>query len=200
MIRLPPRSTPLYSSAASDVYKRQDDADHAPVNDNRKANIAEDIAGRPPPPAGVRPDILNEARLAPTDDVHDVLRQFPVEADLDCSKHAPRDAVGSVEVHTLIEVYAQDGHRAGRYRLGDEIHRSLDSFSRRRFQQYPFQFIGPDKCGIVHTLINCSCSQSDCNNQICPKSPSAIDMSLPVSYTHLRAHETRHDLVCRLLL
>src|SRR5665648_663542 len=27
--------------------------------------------------------------------------------------------------------------------------------------------------------------------------PSAPD---PVSYTHLRAHETRHDLVCRLLL
>src|SRR5450756_465211 len=24
--------------------------------------------------------------------------------------------------------------------------------------------------------------------------------STPVSYTHLRAHETRHDLVCRLLL
>src|SRR5450756_140626 len=24
--------------------------------------------------------------------------------------------------------------------------------------------------------------------------------SRPVSYTHLRAHETRHDLVCRLLL
>src|SRR5450756_2915186 len=24
--------------------------------------------------------------------------------------------------------------------------------------------------------------------------------TLPVSYTHLRAHETRHDLVCRLLL
>src|SRR5450759_5864488 len=26
------------------------------------------------------------------------------------------------------------------------------------------------------------------------------DAILPVSYTHLRAHETRHDLVCRLLL
>src|SRR5450759_3536088 len=25
-------------------------------------------------------------------------------------------------------------------------------------------------------------------------------MYTPVSYTHLRAHETRHDLVCRLLL
>ena len=27
-----------------------------------------------------------------------------------------------------------------------------------------------------------------------------IDANTPVSYTHLRAHETRHDLVCRLLL
>src|SRR5450756_2692549 len=26
------------------------------------------------------------------------------------------------------------------------------------------------------------------------------DNTRPVSYTHLRAHETRHDLVCRLLL
>src|SRR5450756_3055608 len=26
------------------------------------------------------------------------------------------------------------------------------------------------------------------------------DLLSPVSYTHLRAHETRHDLVCRLLL
>src|SRR5450756_2366051 len=28
----------------------------------------------------------------------------------------------------------------------------------------------------------------------------ALKDSTPVSYTHLRAHETRHDLVCRLLL
>src|SRR5450756_2784640 len=27
-----------------------------------------------------------------------------------------------------------------------------------------------------------------------------IHRLIPVSYTHLRAHETRHDLVCRLLL
>src|SRR5450756_2094786 len=27
-----------------------------------------------------------------------------------------------------------------------------------------------------------------------------VDCPGPVSYTHLRAHETRHDLVCRLLL
>src|SRR5450756_2858602 len=30
--------------------------------------------------------------------------------------------------------------------------------------------------------------------------PTVRDRVVPVSYTHLRAHETRHDLVCRLLL
>src|SRR5665648_300068 len=30
--------------------------------------------------------------------------------------------------------------------------------------------------------------------------PSYFTISVAVSYTHLRAHETRHDLVCRLLL
>src|SRR5450759_2847326 len=30
--------------------------------------------------------------------------------------------------------------------------------------------------------------------------PSSNEIIEPVSYTHLRAHETRHDLVCRLLL
>src|SRR5659263_780049 len=30
--------------------------------------------------------------------------------------------------------------------------------------------------------------------------PAAISGTRSVSYTHLRAHETRHDLVCRLLL
>src|SRR5450756_2413932 len=32
-----------------------------------------------------------------------------------------------------------------------------------------------------------------------PASLRASNIPLPVSYTHLRAHETRHDLVCRLL-
>src|SRR5450756_2698496 len=34
--------------------------------------------------------------------------------------------------------------------------------------------------------------------------PASVEFAdvpgIPVSYTHLRAHETRHDLVCRLLL
>src|SRR5450759_2079258 len=31
-------------------------------------------------------------------------------------------------------------------------------------------------------------------------SPRAFPSVVPLSYTHLRAHETRHDIVCRLLL
>ena len=32
------------------------------------------------------------------------------------------------------------------------------------------------------------------------KTQPNANVNRPVSYTHLRAHETRHDLVCRLLL
>ena len=35
-----------------------------------------------------------------------------------------------------------------------------------------------------------------CKNKVA----QCVDELSPVSYTHLRAHETRHDLVCRLLL
>src|SRR5450756_2479111 len=33
-----------------------------------------------------------------------------------------------------------------------------------------------------------------------PSDEDIVKAFRPVSYTHLRAHETRHDLVCRLLL
>src|SRR5450759_4411164 len=36
-----------------------------------------------------------------------------------------------------------------------------------------------------------------CSSQICIRQICSVET---VSYTHLRAHETRHDLVCRLLL
>src|SRR5665648_1031131 len=41
---------------------------------------------------------------------------------------------------------------------------------------------------------------SDTKEQILEDAKKAGVMYDPVSYTHLRAHETRHDLVCRLLL
>src|SRR5665648_1195804 len=37
-------------------------------------------------------------------------------------------------------------------------------------------------------------------SSVSPGKPAIISVVIPVSYTHLRAHETRHDLVCRLLL
>ena len=50
----------------------------------------------------------------------------------------------------------------------------------------------------------------DTVNTLAPLNPRFISVTYgaggttrtltPVSYTHLRAHETRHDLVCRLLL
>src|SRR5665648_1238817 len=46
-------------------------------------------------------------------------------------------------------------------------------------------------CGHLHIAYN------SCRDRHCPKCQAAV---ATVSYTHLRAHETRHDLVCRLLL
>src|SRR5450756_2131556 len=46
----------------------------------------------------------------------------------------------------------------------------------------------------LDTLVNRSTEVTDPSGQI------ALINIVAVSYTHLRAHETRHDLVCRLLL
>src|SRR5450759_1805372 len=51
----------------------------------------------------------------------------------------------------------------------------------------PLRFCGADQAGAQVRL---------CDDEL----PFACDSLDPVSYTHLRAHETRHDLVCRLLL
>src|SRR5450756_360282 len=46
---------------------------------------------------------------------------------------------------------------------------------------------------IVRALFRSSPRPNDAGGWLC-------GYSIPVSYTHLRAHETRHDIVCRLLL
>src|SRR5450756_1945625 len=59
-----------------------------------------------------------------------------------------------------------------------------------------------DDNGCRHDLVVLVVDRMVHNCQIQPEvsqgSPSG--RPAPVSYTHLRAHETRHDLVCRLLL
>eukprot|EP01016_Furgasonia_blochmanni_P003668 TRINITY_DN11437_c0_g1_i2.p1 TRINITY_DN11437_c0_g1~~TRINITY_DN11437_c0_g1_i2.p1 ORF type:complete len:101 (-),score=23.18 TRINITY_DN11437_c0_g1_i2:7-309(-) len=57
--------------------------------------------------------------------------------------------------------------------------------------------LNPSCCrleGLVHLRFNISISLKARFASPC------LDQLVPVSYTHLRAHETRHDLVCRLLL
>src|SRR5450759_111570 len=46
---------------------------------------------------------------------------------------------------------------------------------------------------LIRCVLHCMASRQTCD------SFHAIRATGPVSYTHLRAHETRHDLVCRLL-
>ena len=54
-------------------------------------------------------------------------------------------------------------------------------------------FVLAPALGLLHPL---SWQKEQCNNA----RDSHGNHAEPVSYTHLRAHETRHDLVCRLLL
>src|SRR5450756_1656330 len=45
-----------------------------------------------------------------------------------------------------------------------------------------------------------SVTSQTCGRVEKPRGATLRSAPIPVSYTHLRAHETRHDLVCRLLL
>ena len=64
-------------------------------------------------------------------------------------------------------------------------------------EQFELQALLNDKVKNIvgHTSLNFSPEDS-----ARLKSDDALMLSIAVSYTHLRAHETRHELVCRLLL
>ena len=54
--------------------------------------------------------------------------------------------------------------------------------------------------GFIHiSILQHASFENALAHRVASKLASA-EISEPVSYTHLRAHETRHDLVCRLLL
>src|SRR5450756_2258815 len=96
-------------------------------------------------------------------------------------------ATGTSESGASESETAEYGTSGIRYRIG----------SRR--QRTPF--------GSTHTIAPSSPRRQDqvvkvlsrwCRRQSSPQLSASVQP--PVSYTHLRAHETRHDLVCRLLL
>ena len=53
---------------------------------------------------------------------------------------------------------------------------------------------------IVEDIIDSGNTLSKVREILSLREPKSLAICTPVSYTHLRAHETRHDLVCRLLL
>src|SRR5450756_893155 len=60
-----------------------------------------------------------------------------------------------------------------------------------------------DGYGDAHVVRTAPRLSGDLGRFHCPEVAFTYDNDVPfaaVSYTHLRAHETRHDLVCRLLL
>src|SRR5665648_1227841 len=71
------------------------------------------------------------------------------------------------------------------------------------YAQIPGNWDGVGYAGADRGWYDLNCMSSD--EQVVPHRNTGdweLDFArlYPVSYTHLRAHETRHDLVCRLLL
>src|SRR5665648_475585 len=99
--------------------------------------------------------------------------------------------------------------------------KELDNFN----SEYPFLEIRENKVSHDRFIVidydtknemayHCGSSSKDAGSKLCAinrfsdispihdkiKQLITHPILVPVSYTHLRAHETRHDLVCRLLL
>src|SRR5659263_550793 len=83
-----------------------------------------------------------------------------------------------------------------------------DAFSPSDDIGKPASMISTPRLSSCRAMRSCSSNVSDTPG-VCSPSRSVVSKiliflfltdSMAVSYTHLRAHETRHDLVCRLLL
>src|SRR5659263_478639 len=109
---------------------------------------------------------------------------------------------GTLTPHLLVRQGAAPGQRAfpvGRETRQPDVFPDLDCFLHEiphdRGQGNPF-FPGDPSHDVVDRLF-----QDDVDPRIAGgHGITSFTGMEPVSYTHLRAHETRHDLVCRLLL
>src|SRR5660397_251901 len=144
MIRRPPRSTPLYSSAASDVYKRQ-----LSVTGHSRA---------PGTCRGQAPDGRGRE--------HTGRRGTPYGPRQSASPTAPARSSPSVPLRRSQPDLAS-GEPAG------------------SLQGRPAVLDGQVAVGV---------------DRGCDRGVAQQLLHAPVSYTHLRAHESKANLVCRLLL
>src|SRR5450756_1955886 len=174
MIRRPPRSTQSRSSAASDVYKRQP----PPSRGGRKGGI-----GRAPDHSGEpwRPTAGSAAALAPS------FRFDTTGATLPSVPRRSGDP-GPDETRTAVWPNPRDEGALGPPAKGDGRGRGGWIVGSPPFGA------APHALGLRHGVPSAG------NGTCPPRRGRRAGRVAPVSYTHLRAHETRHDLVCRLLL
>src|SRR5660397_62414 len=176
MIRRPPRSTPLYSSAASDVYKRQEELQSineelTTVNVELQTNLT-DLAQ-------VNSDMDNMLDGSGVDTVF-------VDHRLRILRFTPRIA------HIINLIPSDIG------RPIDHIVSNLGSYDR----------LVEDARTVLDTLVSREAEVQSLAGEwyamrILPYRTlgNVVEgVAITVSYTHLRAHETKANLVCRLLL
>src|SRR5665648_360235 len=92
----------------------------------------------------------------------------------------------------------------------EKIKKHLQDITRNGSISHGYIFEGPKGIGklqlakVFAQTILCKVNNVEpcgkCSSCIKANANNHPDIHIPVSYTHLRAHETRHDIVCRLLL
>ena len=174
MIRRPPRSTRKESSAASDVYKRQG------LSGTGKTTLSAD-----------------PNRQLVGDDEHGWSKNQVFNFEGGCyakvinlNKESEPDIYKAIKKGSLLENIIAD--KNGKVDFTDT------SITQNTRVSYPINFIENIKYpSIGSTPKNIFFLTADAFGVLPPISKLS---SSPVSYTHLRAHETLMNLVCRLLL
>src|SRR5665648_788285 len=169
MLRPPPTSTLSSSSAASDVYKRQE-LDPGP-SDRRLPPLRHRRRARAPEPDLDPPNRPDRLLLPPAEAHHQGTHRGEGDQEV---RHRHHPASASHR--------RGDGHEDDENRPDQALHQDQP---RRRATRDP----GPDR----------PAAHLDPGQESTPNPTHHPGKIRSVSYTHLRAHETRHELVCRLL-
>src|SRR5660398_271632 len=196
MIRRPPRSTPLYSSAASDVYKRQDSASIgfskvlstwintcAPATWSRYRSIC-----------ALRAEAAGHATSRTLNSANVVLRGVNTWDNLRM-RSSPTLMVVTVP---SVRPFANAAIRVDLPLLFIPMIRA----SRFGCLLVVCHLSIPEVLTYFHLHIRTATAGIDSGwrGLFTPVSCSWRSYPIAVSYTHLRAHETKANLVCRLLL
>src|SRR5450756_2276213 len=172
MIRRPPRSTQSRSSAASDVYKRQT---HYRANWPSRPS-SNSSTSRPRRITIAKNFVIAEYSYILQFGLSALLGLYEDLSDFSCVEFSGKTFRYFVHNHNSSAQLFR-----GCYLTGDVIH---DLFFRRRLSVLRNNNGGGKFTGVI---VGKTCH-------------ARVEDVGAVSYTHLRAHETRHDLVCRLLL